>query len=99
MYLSYNTQPHKLIDYCPLPNGKVDVFLRRNEKMEENKDGETVYVAEEVYFQVDYDISESEVTANFDFYWTQTGVKKPSDDERLKVLEEAMLEMLLGGGA
>lgn len=97
MHLSYNTKPHRLVDYCPLPSGKVDVFLRKNERVEENTDGETVYVAEEVYFQVDSDIIESEVTANFDFYWSQTGVSKPSDDERLKALEQAMLEILLGG--
>lgn len=55
----------------------VDVFLRKNittETIEETHDDVTteykIQSADEVYFQVDFSVSEDDIKSNFDKYWT-----------------------------
>ena len=100
MQLSYKPVPHKKVDYYLLPNGYADVFLHRNEKMETNEEGDVQYVAEEVYFQVDQSITKEQIELNFDYMWADAEkepIAEPTDKERLQALEQAMLELILGG--
>lgn len=100
MQLSYKPVPHNNVDYYLLPNGYADVFLHRNEKIEVDEDGNIQYVAEEVYFQVDQSITKEEIELNFDYMWTDAEkepIAEPTDKERLQALEQAMLELILGG--
>ena len=97
MQISRSYKQHNTIDYYVLPNGKKDVFLHKNETTELDEENNPIYVAEEVYFQTEK--SKEEIENNFDSYWENREVVyvEPTDKERLKVLEQAMLEMILGG--
>lgn len=101
MKVSRSPKPHNAVDYFPLPNGKVDVFLRRNETTEVVKDEEgnesTVYVAEEVYLQVDQSVTREQIETNFDKMWNsaENPVHEPSLEERTKSLEDTVLALMM----
>lgn len=101
MKISHSPKPHNAVDYFLLPNGKVDVFLHRNETTEVVKDEEgnesTVYVAEEVYLQVGQSMSKEYVEANFDRMWNsaENPVHKPTLEERTKSLEDTVLALMI----
>lgn len=100
MQLSQSFKPHNQVDYYPLPNGYADVFLHRNEETEKDDDDNTIYIAEEVYFQVAQSVTKEDIEENFDYMWNDAEVitKEPSAEERLEALERAMLDLILGGG-
>lgn len=97
MQLSYKYKPHNEIDYFILPNGYADVFLHKNEAIETDSEGNVQYVAEEIFFQTEK--SKEEIELNFDNYWENGEIVyvEPTDKERLEALEQAMLEIILGG--
>ena len=98
MQTSYSPKPHNRVDYYPLQNGCADVFLRRNETIEEDEEGNTVYVAEEVYFRVTKDITKEMIEESFEQYWENKGeivVKDVSAEYRLLMLEDTV-NFLLG---
>lgn len=101
MKVSRSPKTHNVVDYYPLPNGKADVFLHSNETTEVVKDEEgnegTVYVAEEVYFQVDKSVTKEQVEANFDKMWNnaENPVCEPSLEERTKSLEDTVLALMM----
>lgn len=98
MELSYKDIPHNKIDYFILPNGRADVFLHKNEKTEIDEDDNTVYIAEEVYFQVDRLITKAMIEDDFDSYWEDEGEKvanEPTTEERIEMLEDT-INFLLG---
>jgi hypothetical protein len=100
MQLSYKPVPHKKVDYYLLPNGYADVFLHRNEKMETNEEGDVQYVAEEVYFQVDQSVTKEQIELNFEYMWVDAEkehVVEPTEKERIKALEDAIVFLTLGG--
>ena len=99
MQTSYSPKPHNRVDYYPLANGYADVFLHRNETEEADEDGSLVYKAEEVYFQIEQAVTKEQIEQNFDYMWQDTEHPKatPTADERLEALEQAMLELVLGG--
>lgn len=100
MQLSHKPIPHNKVDYYLLPNGYADVFLHRNEKIEVDEDGNIQYVAEEVYFQIEDSVTKEDIELNFDYMWTDAEkepIAEPTDKERLQALEQAMLELILGG--
>lgn len=99
MQISRSPQPHNKIDYYPLPNGYADVFLHRNETTEKDDEGNIIYIAEEVYTQVDQTLTKEKIEENFDYLWNDAEtlvVDEATTEERLKALESAMLEIILG---
>ena len=99
MQLSYKDKKHNKVDYFALPNGYADVFLHKNEFEEVDSEGNTRYVAEEVYFQVEQTITKEQIENNFDFMWNdaENVITEPTVEERLQALEMLELERLLGG--
>lgn len=100
MQLSYKDKPHSKIECFPLPSGYVDVFLHKNEKTEVDEEGNTVYKAEEVYFQTRSNITKEMIEDDFDSYWENEGeriVNELTATERIETLEDAILFMLMGG--
>lgn len=99
MRISRSSSPHESIGYHLLPNSKVDVFLRRNEVTEIEIDDEgnesTVYVAEEVYLQVEPSVTKVQVESNFDYYWNKTESQEPTQEDRLVSLENTMLALMM----
>jgi len=89
-----------MVDYFLLPNGSVDVFLRKNETTQADEEGGIQYVAEEVYFRVDATVTKEDIEQNFEHWWgvgSKKAVAEPTGEERLQALEQAMLELILGG--
>lgn len=93
---------HNKVDYYKTKDSKVDVFLHKNEKIEETEgeDGEKYkeYVAEEVYFKVDSSITKKEIKNNFEFYWQNRGlpeIQEVSIEDRLEMAEDT-INFLLG---
>lgn len=85
----YTTKQPK-ISYYPI--GKyADVYLRKNEREYTNEEEQSFYEYDELSFKTTAKLSEIE--ENFDKYWQ----KEPTAEERLAVLEKAMLEVVLGG--
>lgn len=101
MEITRGTKPFNQVDYFPLPNGKIDVFLHRNEVVETEVDNEgnesVVYVAEEVYFQVDKYVTKEYIEVNFDTLWDEieNPMEEPSVEERLAIAEDT-INFLLG---
>ena len=81
MKLSYNNKPYNKIDYYLLPNGLVDVFLHKNEFIETDKEGNKTHVAEEVYFQVESNITKDTIIIDFEKYWDNEGIVKVEEIE------------------
>lgn len=100
MQLSYSSKPHNKVDYFPLPNGFADVFLHKNQMTETDEEGNTQYVAEEVYFQIEQTVTKKQIEDNFDYMWKDAEkekMKEPTIEERLEALELLELERLFGG--
>lgn len=98
MQISYSPKPYNRVDYCPLNNGFVDVYLHKNETQEVDEEGNIQYVAEEVHFQIDVKTTKEMIEENFDVYWENEGervVTELSAVERIEMLE-TMLSVLLG---
>lgn len=99
MQLSYRNKKHNKVDYFPLPSGKADVFLHKNEYTEIDEDNNEIHVAEEVYFQVEQGVTREDIEQDFENYWSNKGVYNfslPTTDDRVDELENIIL-MLLGG--
>lgn len=98
MQKSYSPKPHNMVDYYKLPNGYADVFMRKNEQTETDEEGNTLYVADEVYFQIK-GVSKEQIEDNFEYMWQDAQIKSnaPTAEERLEALETAVLDMILGG--
>lgn len=99
MQVSYSPKPHNRVDYYPLPNGYVDVYLHKDERTETDEDGNVVYITEEVYFQVKQEVTKEQIENDFNYFWEDADMKldKPTAEERLEALESAVLDMILGG--
>lgn len=101
MRISRSSQPHELIGYYKLPNGQFDVFLRRNETTElvTDDDGKenTIYIAEEVYLQVDDSVTKAEIETDFNKFWdmVENPVTEPTIEERLAMTEDT-INFILG---
>lgn len=101
MEKTYSPKPFNTpIDYYPLPNGKADVFLYRNQTVEVGEEGEEQYVVDKVYFQVEQSTTKEYIEENFEIYWENKGriiINKPTLEERIEVLEMLELERIFGG--
>lgn len=93
----YNQQP-TAITYMGLPSREADVWLRKNihEVEEPTEEGhiQTFWECNEVYFRTE--LTEAEVTDNFDDLYLKFSHLEPTLAERVNALEEVVLE-LLGG--
>lgn len=96
MQLSRSPKTNNAVDYYLLPNGSVDVFLHRNETTELDDEENVVYIAEEVYFQVDQSVTKEYIESNFDLMWqdSETKVEVLTVVDRLVALEEAMMALI-----
>lgn len=90
MQVSESYKRHNKVDYFPLPNGLADVFLHRNETIKTDEEGNTIYIAEEVYFQVEQSVTKEQIEQNFDNMWANAEKEKVilTDSERLLLLEK-----------
>lgn len=103
MQISESTKQHITVEYYPLPSGKVDVFLHKNETTRTDEEGNMIYVAEEVSFQTV--VSENEIKNNFEYYWNngEKVVEKVTLEERVTTTEtkvvtiEETIDVLFGG--
>ncbi len=105
--VQYTSEPSKYA-YMALPDGKADVWLRKNitEVTEKDEDGNksTHWEAEEVYFRTSY--TEEEVVENFDAIFEAGGTTEDEDTgeeiiegvdvttaDRLDAIEAAISEL------
>lgn len=98
MQIAQSHKPFNGVDYYPLQNGFVDVYLHKNDTQETDEDGNAFYKAEEVYFQVKDSITKSMVEDDFDMYWENDGewvVNELTATERIEMLEDT-INFLLG---
>lgn len=98
MQMTQSHKPFKKINYYPLNNGFVDVYLHKNETQEVDEEGNIQYVAEEVHFQIDVKTTKEMIEENFDVYWENEGervVTELSAVERIEMLEDT-INFLLG---
>lgn len=98
MQLSYKDKPHNKIEYYSLPSGLVDIFLHKNEVVELDEEDNEVFIAEEIYFQVNKSTVRKSIEENFDLYWDNQGVVESvelSQGERISMLEDT-INFLLG---
>lgn len=93
----YNQEPGA-ITYMALPKGGADVWLRKNihEVEEEGERGEVMrfWECNEVYLHTE--LTEAEVTDNFEDLYLEYSHPKPTLAERVDALEEVVLEILGG---
>lgn len=98
MEMAQSHKPFKRINYYPLGDGFVDVFLHKNETQEVDEEGNTIYKAEEVFFRVKDSITKSTIEDDFDSYWKNEGeriVNELTTTERIEMLEDT-INFLLG---
>ena len=99
MQLSHKDKSHNNVDYYPLPTGYADVFLHKNEVIETDGDGNTVYVTDEVYFNVPQTTTKEMIEQGLETYWANEGIANcnlPSTDDRVDELENIILILLRG---
>lgn len=98
MQIAQSHKPFNKVDYYPLQNGVVDVYLHKNNTQETDEEGNTIYKAEETYFQVNKSTTKKDIEENFNLYWENKGGIEPtelSQGERISMLEDA-INFLLG---
>lgn len=86
------------VSYYLLPNGCVDVFLRKNFDTYENEDGETVHTWDEKIIRVKETVTKEEIEENFEQWWESTKAEEIDLAKRVKELED-VIDILLGGGS
>ena len=98
MEMAQSPKPFKRINYYPLGDGFVDVFLHKNETQEVDEEGNIIYKAEEVFFRVKDSITKSTIEDDFDSYWEnecERIVNELTETERMGMLEDT-INFLLG---
>lgn len=101
MKVYYDTEPEKIL-YQPLPNGTANVYLRKNitqaERSTFNQDKEekqAVWTADEKNIQTE--LSKEDIEANFDQLFVTADFPAPTLEERVAVLEAAVMEVTANG--
>lgn len=94
----YNQEP-ETVSYMKLPNGKADVWLRKNIAETTDEEGRPVWEADEVYFRTGQD--QGSIEAAFDELFANDGEEKneepenkPSIEERMDAIETAFMEFV-----
>lgn len=94
----YNQKPDT-ISYMKLPNGRADVWLRKNIAEITDEEGNAAWEADEVYFRTNLD--KESIMAAFDELFPNGGeigghnepVCIPTVEDRLDAIEAAILEL------
>lgn len=103
MKVYYDSEPSKVL-YQPLPDGKANVYLRsnicqadRSDFNQDSKNGETqkIWTADEKQFCTS--LTKDEVSANFDQLFMTADIPSPTLEERVAVLEAALMEVTANG--
>ena len=84
MIVNYDSKP-ETVQYMKLPNGKADVWLRKNIQQEENDEG-VFWSADEKYIRTGLTLDE--VNAQFDALFDAEPVTPLTDSERIAQLEQ-----------
>lgn len=71
-------KPFNAVDYYPLADGYADVFMHRPTEIREDEEGNLVYVAEELYFQIDQSVTKEMIEENFDDMWAGSQSHTPN---------------------
>ena len=95
----YNQEP-ETVSYMPLPDGRADVWLRKNIAETTDEEGRPVWEADEVYFRTNLD--QGSILAEFDELFLNGGetgsdeepVGKPTVEDRLDAIEAAFMEFV-----
>lgn len=98
MQIAQSHKPFNKVDYYPLQNGVVDVYLHKNDTQETDEEGNTIYKAEEVYFQIKNSVTKEMIEKGFNLYWENEGERvanEPTTEERIEMLEDT-INFLLG---
>lgn len=98
MKATYNNRPEELL-YMPLPNGKVDVWLRKNvqEIQASSEDEASTWEADEVYFQTTY--SKEYVQEHFEELFSAGGIEDPGTEKpdlSEEISAEEALKIIMG---
>ena len=94
MTVYYDYQPES-VKYCALPNGKADVWLRKDIREETDDEGAKRWVATEHYFRTS--MSAAEVSARAAELFDEPSEPEyapPTERERLDAIEDAVTDML-----
>lgn len=101
MKVYYDSKPEAIL-YQPLPDGTANVYLRKNitqaERSTFNEDKEekqVVWTADEKNIQTE--LSKEDVEANFDQLFMTADFPAPTLEERVAVLEAAVMEVASNG--
>ena len=93
MQMTQSHKPFKKINYYPLNNGFVDVYLHKNETQEVDEEGNIYYKSEEVYFKVSETITKELIENDFETYWEHKGEVKVVEQTDEQMLRDYVLEL------
>ena len=101
MKVYYDSKPDAIL-YQPLPDGTANVYLRKNIEQAERstfnhgqEETQTVWTADEKNIQTE--LSKEDVDANFDQLFLTANFSEPTLEERVAVLESAIVEVTSNG--
>jgi len=84
------------VSYYSLKKGIADVYMRKNMDTKLDDEGNTIYTADEIYFQVLQNVTKEYIEANFDEFWEEeTGVEL-TEIEKLEQILADLTEIMLG---
>lgn len=94
----YNQEPGA-ISYMQLPDGRADVWLRKNIIETTDEEGNAIWQADEVYFRTDQD--QESIMEAFETLFANGGETKTSEapasqptiEDRLDAVEAAIMEL------
>lgn len=95
MTAQYDKQPQTIL-YMPLPDGRADVWLRRDIRQEDTDEGSKAWAAEERYIRTG--LTRAEVEARFDalFDAPEEEPETPkTPEERIEALEQESVSTML----
>lgn len=101
MKVYYDSQPEKIL-YQPLPGGAANVYLRKNITQaersifnEDKEEKQSVWTADEKNIQTE--LSREDVEASFDQLFLTADFPAPTLEDRVSVLEAALMEVTTNG--
>ena len=106
MNKSYNTKPQEPLSYYPLPDGMVDVYLRKPLENEVDAEGNLSYVYDEVYFKISAEVARETISENFNLLFEDAHAldnAEPTLEDRVATTEnkvatiEQTIDVIFGG--
>lgn len=93
MQIAQSHKPFNRVDYYVLGNGYADVFMHKNETQENDEEGNIIYKAEEVYYQIEDNVTKEVIEENFDFMWEDVGKEYVPEPTEVKMLRDYVLDL------